>query len=129
MIDPLPFSEDEDRATGFGLRPINLGNNADPVYFGIAATNSVGDNEIIPFFDPAKESFLEYDLAKLVYSLANPKKPVVGLLSSLPMTAGFDPMTQQIRQAWVVADQLRQLFDLRVLEPDFDKDRRRRSRC
>jgi len=121
VIDPLPFSEEEDRATAFGLRPINLGNNADPVYFGIAATNSVGDDEIIPFLDPAKESFLEYDLARLVYSLANPKKPVVGLLSTLPMTAGFDPMTQQIRQAWVVAEQLRQLFDLRMLEPGLDK--------
>jgi len=121
VIDPLPFSEEEDRATAFGLRPINLGNNADPIYFGIAATNSVGDDEIIPFLDPAKESFLEYDLARLVYSLANPKKPVVGLLSTLPMTAGFDPMTQQIREAWVVADQLRQLFDLRMLEPGLDK--------
>lgn len=119
VIDPLPFSDEEDRATGFGLRPINLGNNADPIYFGIAATNSVGDDETIPFMDPAKESFLEYDLAKLAYTLANPKKPLVGLLSSLPMTAGFDPMTQQISQPWVVADQLRQLFDLRVLEPGF----------
>ena len=119
VIDPLPFSDEEDRATGFGLRPINLGNNADPIYFGIAATNSVGDDETIPFLDPAKESFLEYDLAKLAYTLANPKKPLVGLLSSLPMTAGFDPMTQQISQPWVVADQLRQLFDLRVLEPGF----------
>ncbi len=82
VIDPLPFSEEEDRATAFGLRPVNLGNDADPIYFGIAATNSVGDDEIIPFLDPAKESFLEYDLARLVYALANPKKPVVGLLSS-----------------------------------------------
>lgn len=121
VIDPLPFSEEEDRATAFGLRPINLGNNADPIYFGIAATNSVGDDEIVPFLDPAKESFLEYDLARLVYALAHPKKPVVGLLSTLPMTAGFDPMTQQIRQPWVVADQLRQLFDLRTLQPGLDK--------
>ena len=120
VIDPLPFSDEEDRATEFGLRPINLGNNADPIYFGLAATNSVGDDEIIPFLDPAKESFLEYELAKLTYTLANPKKPLVGLLSSLPMTAGFDPMTQQIRQPWVIADQLRQLFDLRVLEPGFE---------
>ncbi len=120
VIDPLPFSDEEDRATEFGLRPINLGNNADPIYFGLAATNSVGDDEIIPFLDPAKESFLEYDLAKLTYTLAKPKKPLVGLLSSLPMTAGFDPMTQQIRQPWVIADQLRQLFDLRVLEPGFE---------
>ncbi len=121
VIDPPPFSDEEDRATGFGLRAINLGNNADPIYFGIAATNSVGDDEIIPFLDPAKESFLEYDLAKLTYTLANPKKPVVGLLSSLPMTVGFDPMTQQIRQPWVIADQLRQLFDLRVLQPGLEK--------
>lgn len=121
VIDPLPFSEEEDRATAFGLRPINLGNNADPVFFGIAATNSVGDDEIIPFLDPAKEAFLEYDLARLVYALANPKKPVVGLLSALPMTAGFDPMTQQIRQPWVVSDQLRQLFDLRTLQPGFNQ--------
>jgi ABC-type uncharacterized transport system involved in gliding motility auxiliary subunit len=121
VIDPPPFSDEEDRATGFGLRPIKLANNADPVYFGIAATNSVGDHEIIPFLDPAKESFLEYDLAKLVYTLANPKKPVVGLLSDLPMTAGFDPMTQQIRQAWVIADQLRQLFDLRILQSGVEK--------
>lgn len=121
VVDPLPFSEDEDRATAFGLRPINLGNNADPVYFGIAGTNSVGDSQILPFLDPNKEAFLEYDLARLVYSLANPKKPVVGLLAGLPMTAGFDPMTQQIRQPWIVTDQLRQLFDLRTLEPGFDK--------
>lgn len=121
VIDPLPFSEDEDRATAFGLRPINLGNNADPIYLGIGATNSVGDNELIPFLDPAKEAFLEYDLARLVYALANPKKPVVGLLSTLPMTAGFDPMTQQIRQPWVVADQLRQLFELRILQPDLTR--------
>ena len=121
VIDPQPFSDEEDRATGFGLRPINLGNASDPIYFGIAATNSVGDQQLIPFLDPAKESFLEYDLAKLTYTLANPTKPVVGLLSSLPMTAGFDPMTQQIRQPWVVTDQLRQLFDLRILEPGLEK--------
>jgi ABC-type uncharacterized transport system involved in gliding motility auxiliary subunit len=121
VIDPQPFSDEEDRAAGFGLRPINLGNLGDPIYFGIAATNSVGDQQLIPFLDPAKESFLEYDLAKLTYTLANPKKPVVGLLSSLPMTAGFDPTTQQIRQPWVVTDQLRQLFDLRILEPGLEK--------
>lgn len=121
VIDPPPFSDEEDRATGFGLHPINLGNNADPVYFGIAATNSVGDVQTIPFLDPAKEPFLEYDLAKLVYTLANPKKPVVGLLSTLPMTAGFDPVTQQINRPWAIADQLRQLFDLRVLEPGISK--------
>jgi ABC-type uncharacterized transport system involved in gliding motility auxiliary subunit len=116
-VDPVPFSDDEDRATQFGLQGIRLEGTADPVFMGLAGTNSVGDDEILPFLDPGKEAFLEYELAKLVYSLANPKRPVVGLLSSLPMTAGFDPMTQQIRQPWAITNQLRQLFELRALEP------------
>lgn len=116
-IDPVPFSDEEDRATQFGLQGIRLEGTADPVFMGLAGTNSVGDDEILPFLDPGKEAFLEYELAKLVYSLANPKRPVVGLLSSLPMSAGFDPMTQQIRQPWAITNQLRQLFELRQLEP------------
>lgn len=120
VVDPLPFSEEEDRAGQFGLQGINLGNNPDPVYLGVAGTNSVGDEEVIPFLDPNKETFLEYELAKLVQTLANPQKPVVGLLSELPLLAGFDPMTQQMREPWVVAEQLRQLFELRVLDPSLE---------
>lgn len=116
-IDPVPFSDEEDRANQFGLQGIRLDNTADPVFMGIAGTNSVGDDQVIGFLDPSKESFLEYELAKLVYALANPKRPVVGLLSSLPMSAGFDPMTQQLRQPWAITNQLRQLFELRQLEP------------
>ena len=121
VIDPLPFSEEEDRASGFGLRPINAGNSADPIYLGVAGTNSVGDDDIIPFLDPAKEAFLEYDLAKLVYTLANPKKPVIGLLSELPLTAEFNPMARQASQPWVIAEQMRQLFDVRTLDPGLEE--------
>lgn len=120
-VDPVPFSDEEDRATQYGLQGIRLDNSSDPVFMGIAGTNSIGDQQIIPFVDPRKEAFLEYDLAKLVYSLAHPKRPVVGLVSSLPITAGFDPMTQQVRQPWAVVTQLRQVFDLRQLEPGLTK--------
>ncbi|MCC7257284.1 MAG: Gldg family protein [Gammaproteobacteria bacterium] len=115
-IDPVPFSDEEDRATQFGLQGIRLENSPDPIFMGVAGANSVGDDEVIAFLDPTKEAFLEYDLAKLVYSLANPKRPVVGLLSSLPISAGFDPMTQQVRQPWAIVAQLRQLFDVRQLD-------------
>ena len=121
VIDPLAFSEEEDRASGFGLRPINAGNSADPIYMGVAGTNSVGDDDIIPFLDPAKEAFLEYDLAKLVYTLANPKKPVIGLLSELPLTAEFNPMARQASQPWVIAEQMRQLFEVRTLAPGLEE--------
>lgn len=121
VIDPLPFSEEEDRASGFGLRPINAANSADPIYLGVAGTNSVGDDDIIPFLDPAKEAFLEYDLAKLVHTLANPRKPVIGLLTELPLTAEFNPMSRQPGQPWVIAEQMRQLFDVRMLDPGLEE--------
>ncbi len=116
-VDPIPFSDEEDRATQFGLQGIRLDGTPDPIFMGLAGTNSVGDEQVIPFLDPSKEAFLEYELAKLVYSLANPKRPVVGLMTGLPMNAGFDPMTQQVRQPWTITTQLRQLFELRVIEP------------
>ena len=116
-IDPIPFSDDEDRATQFGLQGIRIDGTTDLVFMGVAGTNSVGDDQILPFLDPAKEAFLEYELAKLVYSLANPKRPVVAMLSTLPMDSGFDPMTQQVRQPWAITQQLRQLFEVRTLQP------------
>ena len=117
VIDPQPFSEDEDRAAQYGLQPVNLGNAGDSVYFGLAGSNSVGATDVIPFFEPnpAKEAFLEYDLARLVYNLANPDKVVVGLLSGAPISGGFDPQTQQPSQPWVVVQQARQLFEVRAL--------------
>jgi ABC-type uncharacterized transport system involved in gliding motility auxiliary subunit len=114
QVDPLPFSEEEDRAAQFGLQGVTLGGiGADPIYFGLAATNAIGDVETIPFFQPDREAFLEYDLAKLVHTLARPDRPVVGILSELPMTSGFDPNTGRPREPWVVAAQLEQLFEVR----------------
>ncbi|MFO1350455.1 MAG: Gldg family protein [Gammaproteobacteria bacterium] len=125
VIDPQPFSEDEDRASQYGLQSIPVGNSSDNVYFGLAGTNSTDGVQTISFFQPDKEPFLEYDLAKLVYTLAKPKKPVIALYSTLPMAGGFDPMTQQPQQPWIINEQIRQLFDLRVLGGDvksIDKD-------
>jgi ABC-type uncharacterized transport system involved in gliding motility auxiliary subunit len=114
-IDPLPFSEEEDRATAFGLRGISLGLTTDQVFLGIAGTNAIGDEETIAFLDPNKETLLEYELARLVYTLANPGRPTVGLISALPMSGGFDPATQQPLQPWAITSQIQQLFDLRTL--------------
>ena len=56
VIDPVPFSEDEDRAAQFGLQPITLG-LGQSLYFGLAATNSVGDEEVIEIFNPDRSAF------------------------------------------------------------------------
>src|ERR1700691_1229731 len=89
FIDPEPFSAEEDRAVAFGLQGVPLAQGGDQVYFGLAATNATDDQQTIGFFQPERERFLEYDLTKLIYSLAFPKKTVVGLISSLPLQGDF----------------------------------------
>lgn len=74
VIDPLPFSEDEDRAAQFRLQGVQIAASPDTIYMGLAGTNSVGDEEVIPFFQPDKEEFLEYDLAKLISTLSQPER-------------------------------------------------------
>jgi ABC-type uncharacterized transport system involved in gliding motility auxiliary subunit len=115
VIDPQPFSEDEDRATGYGLQSVPSGQGGENIFFGLAGTNSTNGKAVIPFLQPDKEAFLEYDIAKLIHELSNPKKPAVGLISSLQMGSGFDPQTRQMREPWAVEQQLEQLFDVRQL--------------
>ncbi len=120
VIDPLPFSEDEDRAAQFGLQAVGIAGSPDAVYMGLAGTDSIDNEEIIPFFQLDKEQFLEYDIAKLVSTLANPERKVIGLISGAPMSGSFDPQTQQMIPAWVIYEQVQQLFELRDLGADID---------
>jgi ABC-type uncharacterized transport system involved in gliding motility auxiliary subunit len=119
-IDPAPFSEQEDQAAAFGLQAVPVGAGGDTLYLGIAGTNSLDDVQSMPFLQPSKEKFLEYDLAKMISSLGSPVKETLGLMSSLQMTPGFDPATQSMREAWVVYEQLSQLFNIETIDPMAD---------
>ncbi len=120
IINPEPFSQAEDRAVAFGLQGVPLDQGGEQVYFGLAATNSTDDQQVIPFFQPDRERFLEYDLTKLVHSLAFPKKTVIGLLSTLPLEGDFMAAMQgRPLQPYTVLEQLRQLYDVHSLSPDF----------
>ena len=125
VIDPEPFSEEEDRAVGYGLRGVPLGLDEGNFYFGLAATNSVDDEEVIPFFASEREQFLEYDVTKLVHNLTKPKQKIVGLLSSLPIEGQGPPMQAAMggmnAQPWMVVEQIRQLFELRSLHPKLEE--------
>ncbi len=85
FYDPEPFSDTEDRAMGYGLQGVPLDQGGTQIYFGLAGTNLEDDERTIPFFQAERERFLEYDLTKLVYELSNPKRPVIGVMSSLPL--------------------------------------------
>jgi ABC-type uncharacterized transport system involved in gliding motility auxiliary subunit len=85
FYDPEPFSDTEDRALAYGLQGVPVDQGGVQVYFGLAASNLEDDERTIAFFQPERERFLEYDLTKLIYDLSNPKRPVIGLMSSLPL--------------------------------------------
>jgi ABC-type uncharacterized transport system involved in gliding motility auxiliary subunit len=121
VIDPQPFSENEDRASELGVHPVPTGTSGKQLYFGLAGTNSTDGHAAIEFFDPTKEQFLEYDVMKVVYQLADTHKPVVGWLSSLPMGGGFDPNSGQPREPWVVLEQAQQLFNVHMLDANVSK--------
>lgn len=122
FIDPEPFSEAEDRAVEFGLRGAALNQQGEQFYFGLAGTNLTDDVQIVPFFQQEREQFLEYELTRLVYALGDPKKPVIGLLTALPMQGGpVNMMQPQMQPPWTIVSQMRQVFDVKTVRPGATK--------
>ena len=59
----------------------------------------------IPFFQPDKEAFLEYDIAKLLHSLADHRPSRWSACSAASrMAPGFDPATRQMRPGAAIFD-------------------------
>jgi ABC-type uncharacterized transport system involved in gliding motility auxiliary subunit len=115
VIDPEPFSEAEDQASAYGLQAIPLGSTGDKLYFGLVGTNSTDGETTMPFIQPDKEAFLEYDVAKLISTLSVDRKPVVALISGLPTGPSMDP-SGRANPGWVVDRQIAELFELRRLQ-------------
>lgn len=130
FYDPEPFSDTEDRAMAYGLQGVPLDQGGVQVYFGLAGTNLEDDERTVPFFQPERERFLEYDLTKLVYELSNPTRPVIGVMSSLPldgdprmmmMTRGQGPGGQPYASSMLLrqTNQVRSVpTDAQVIDPD-----------
>ena len=127
FYDPEPFSDTEDRALAFGLQGVPIDATGEQVYLGLAATNLVDDERTIAFLQPERERFLEFDLSRLIFELSNPKRPIVGVMSSLPLDG--DPRLMMMRQPggqpFVASIQLREAFtvkpvavDAQVIDPD-----------
>ena len=121
MIDPEPFSEDEDLANQFGIQPVPVSQGGEAIYFGLVAAQPLAEgapetlriSETMPLIRPDQEPFLEYEFVKLITQAANPQRAVVALLTELDVDGGFDPGTQQMLQPWFVMDVIRQLYEVR----------------
>ena len=119
FLDPEPFSDAEDRAVAAGLKGIRLNQEGDQGYFGLVGTNATDNESSIGFFAPDRERFLEYDVTKLVYTLANPKKRVIGMISSIPLDGAMPAMMRMGAQPTppqMVMEQIREFFEVKTLE-------------
>ena len=122
-IDPEPFTPAEDEAVANGLSgaPTESG---DMVYFGVVGTNTIDGKEAIPFFSQEREAYLEYDLTTLIYHLSTPKKPVLGIITGLPLDVGAGGVMAAMQgraQPYIIYEQLRQTYDTRMIPQGFDR--------
>ena len=121
-FDPQPFSDTEDRAVALGLQGVPIDQGGEPVYFGISGDNSTDDKETIAFLQPERERFLEYDLARMVQTLSQPKRKVIGLITDLPLEGDMMMMMRGMpTQPWMIMEQLRSAFDIKTLGGDLDR--------
>lgn len=124
IIDPEPFSEQEDQAVQYGIQALPLGDGRTKAYFGLIGTNATDKEELIPFFQSEKEDSLEYDVTKLVNLLSDNKKKIVGLMTSLPMSGATAPapmMQQAASSEWYILTQLKQFFEVITLDTTVEK--------
>lgn len=123
IVDPAPFSDDEDRATAYGIQAVPLAAGREAVYFGVVATDpatqtdeDAGVYQAIPLVRPDQEEFLEYEFARLITRTLDPDPTVIGLLTSLDIDGGFNPSLQQATRAWAVMDTVRYMYDVQRVE-------------
>jgi len=123
IIDPEPFTEAEDEAVASGLGRAQLG--GDQVFFGLLGTNTIDGRELIPFFVPDREEFLEYDLTQLISRLNETRRPILGIVTNLTLDTGpvgMAAIEQGVApQPYYVYEQLLEAFQIEFLEQDFDQ--------
>ena len=121
--DPKPDSDEEEWAQRYGIQGQQTAMLGPPVYFGLVA--SCGKTEaMIPNLDPRTEELLEYNITRLIYRAVHPDKPVVGVLSSMPVLGAgqqqFMMPQQPQQQPWQTFQQLRDDYTLMQLPPTVD---------
>ncbi len=115
---PEPYSVDEDKAAAYGMEGVPIDASGEVVYFGLAGTNTVDEEEKIAFFHPNRQRFIEYDITRLVHSLGV-KKKAVGLIAGLPIDGTFS-MQGGMQQPWPVMNEIKKLFDVETIDESKD---------
>lgn len=123
-LDPEPDTDAEDAANLDGISGQQINN--ENLYFGLAIT-CLDRTATIPFLDPNDETMLEYEISRRIAEVSAARKPVVGVMSALPIT-GSAPMMpgQRPQEPWIIYSQLKQSYevqDLTMTPGEIDPDK------
>jgi ABC-type uncharacterized transport system involved in gliding motility auxiliary subunit len=120
-FNPQPDSDAEDSAQLDGLEG-QLTNTGEKFYLGLAIA-FLDQKAALPVLTPDRERLLEYDMTRAIAQVTAAKKPVVGVMSALPvMGRSLNPLTrQQPSEPWVLISELKRSFDLREIQTDAKK--------
>ena len=116
IIDPVPFSDEEDDAMKYGLQGVPSKTKEENIFFGLVAANRYDSYKIIKFFDPGKEVVIEYEITKVLYSLLDMKKPRIGVMSPLPMFGGYNFTKNEPTPEWAIIQKIKPLFDVELID-------------
>ena len=128
VIDPRPDTPEEEDAEAYGLKKFNL-TETESYFFGLVAENETGTEKTIEFFDPSQKDRLEYDLTKLLFTVLNPQKKNIGILSSIevlqedmaPYMAQIMRMQgKQVGESWLVTQLLKEFYNVKKINTDVE---------
>ncbi len=123
-FNPTPDSDAEDSANLDGVEGQTLPNGED-VYLGLAVSY-LDQKAALPFLAPEREKLLEYDISRALSRVITPEKPVIGILSPLPifgtpMNPMMARMGQQAQEPWVFVNELKNDFEVKEVATDTDQ--------
>ena len=121
--NPLPDSDAEEAANLDGIEGQQL-NTGEKFYLGLSV-GQLDDKVAIPVLTPERERLLEYDITRAVARVSTAKKPIIGVMSALPVFGrGLSPAMQQQRgltEPWVLISELKRDFELQEVPLTADK--------
>src|SRR5438552_1342880 len=123
-FNPLPDSDAEDSAKLDGIEGQAVSAEGEPFYLGLAS-NMFDETVALPFLSPSRERMLEYDVARAISQAITPQKPVVGVMSALPVLGEFNPMMMRMGQRgqepWIIINELKRDFTVKEVSLGADK--------
>jgi ABC-type uncharacterized transport system involved in gliding motility auxiliary subunit len=123
-LNPEPDSDAEDSARLDGVEGQQL-RTGEKVYLGLSI-GMLDQKQSISFLTPDRERLLEYDISRAIARVMTAEKPVIGVMSPLPVMGQTNQMAMQMRQQraqppWAFMSELMRDFNVKPVEVTADK--------